>query len=119
MIYKWWAMREYQQALGYDINKMDLNERNEYARQCSLALFMEVSELTDSFQWKPWRPIGTPDKENLKREVIDCLFFLHHIAECFGIDGADLTEKFEEVMQNNYIRLKNGYNIKPKTNEDE
>ena len=74
--------------------------------QYALGLFMEVAELTESFQFKPWRLEHNViiDRENLKREIVDCLFFLHHIAECFDVTPEELDIKFQQVMSNNRRR---------------
>lgn len=73
------------------------------------ALHMEVSELQDSWSWKTTRdPLRVEDpkvdKDNVCREIIDCLFFLHHIGECFDIEPTDLEAKYIEVMANNRRR---------------
>jgi NTP pyrophosphatase (non-canonical NTP hydrolase) len=68
-----------------------------------LALFMEVAELVDSMNWNPWKE-EMHDRENLKREIVDCLFFLHHIAEVNNISAAELEEKYNWVMENNKKR---------------
>jgi len=83
-------------------------KKTELARDLCLGLFMEVSELTDSFQWKPWRKHIKIDRENVKREVVDCIFFLHHIADCFGIDATDLQATYVQVMANNRKRYIEG-----------
>lgn len=106
----WRKIDEYQQKLNYDIEKMDDIERHEYARSCCLALFQEVAELTNSFQWKPWRDPEDHDHENMIREAVDIIFFLHHVLACFRIGPYQLDRKFQEVLQNNYRRISNGYN---------
>jgi NTP pyrophosphatase (non-canonical NTP hydrolase) len=67
---------------------------------------MEVAELVESFQFKPWRNNTEEviDRENLKREIVDCCFFLVHIADCFEIRPQELDKKFEEVLANNERR---------------
>ena len=96
MIDNWGALDEFQDSMGPHYSP------SEYA----LGLFMEVSELTESFQFKPWRPDQEDmiDRENFKREVIDCLFFLHHLCRCFDITQDELDAKFEAVLQNNLRR---------------
>jgi len=96
MIDKWTEITQFRRIMG------PLYRPEQYA----LGLFMEVAELTESFQFKPWKEgLGRViDQENLKREIIDCLFFLHHIAECFDITDFDLDQKFEEVLKNNERR---------------
>ena len=94
----WEALDKFQDACGhYPIL--------EYAR----GLQMEVSELIESFQHKPWRAnFGKIlDRDNLKKEIIDCLFFLHHIANAANISQEELIEKFRWVLKNNYRRYAN------------
>lgn len=71
--------------------------------QYALALFMEVAELVESFNWKPWKDMEV-DRENLKREIVDVMFFLSHIADAYEITNEELNEKFDEVMINNERR---------------
>jgi NTP pyrophosphatase (non-canonical NTP hydrolase) len=67
---------------------------------------MEVAELTDSLNWKPWKG-EIDDRENLKREIVDCFFFLHHIAVTKGISLQELEEEFRKVLENNERRYLN------------
>ena len=96
MINKWDEITEFQKSMSQTFTA------SEYA----LALFMEVAELTDSIQFKPWcgGHNAVLDRSNLKREIVDCLFFLHHIAECYDITPGELQETFEWVMKNNKRR---------------
>ncbi len=96
MIDHWDEITEFRQSMG------PLYTPSEYA----LALFMEVSELTDSFNFKPWKPSQNTaiDMDNMEREVVDCLFFLHHICECFSITPEQLNKRFEVVLANNKRR---------------
>ncbi len=103
-------MTDFQNQMeGQSVGGMTDAQRVDKAfRMCS-GLFMEVAELQDSFSWKLCRDInrgGTAefDKPNIRREIVDCLFFLHHIAECFGITPNDLNQTFVGVMANNRRR---------------
>ena len=109
MINNWKEMSQFwHKMIKQDPLGSPLKNRISLARDLSLGLFMEVSELTDSFQWKPWREKEYVNVDNVKREIVDCLFFLHHIAECFNIDDIDLQVKFTEVMANNRKRYIDG-----------
>lgn len=108
MINNWNEMSKFWHKMQGDPTGAPLPHRIKLARECSQALFMEVAELTDSFQWKPWRKEKSVDVPNVKREIVDCLFFLHHIAECFGIDHHDLQATFSGVMANNKKRYIDG-----------
>ncbi len=110
MINRWTEMTDFQNKMnGASLEGAPLPLRITLARQMCNALFMEVAELQDSFSWKPWRKDNQVlDRENLKREMVDCIFFLHHIGECFGITPAELNSKFDEVMTNNIKRYHDG-----------
>ena len=100
MIENWIELDDYQDTQG----RFPLNDYH-------LALFQEVSELVDSASWKPWK--GTiPDRENAKREIVDCLFFLHHIARNWQITPEELNAKYKEVMKNNIRRYCLGTGVK-------
>ena len=93
MIEQWDKLDAFQDSMGKHFNDVEY----------SLALFMEVAELVDSLNWKPWR--GQPlDRENLKREIVDVLFFVHHLARNHHITQEELREKFNQVMKNNVNR---------------
>lgn len=93
MIEQWDKLDAFQDSMGKHFNDVEY----------SLALFMEVAELVDSMNWKPWR--GQPlDRENLKREMVDVLFFIHHIARNHHITQEELRKKFNQVMKNNVNR---------------
>ncbi len=109
MINHWEEMTKFQNKMnGRSLEGAPSGDRITLARQMCNALFMEVAELQDSFSWKPWRDSVAADKENIKREIVDCLFFLHHIGTCFSIGPAELEAKYNEVMTNNVTRYHDG-----------
>ena len=93
MIEQWDKLDAFQDSMGKHFNNVEY----------SLGLFMEVAELVDSMNWKPWRGQVT-DRENLKREMVDVLFFVHHIARNHNITPEELRIKFKEVMKRNINR---------------
>jgi NTP pyrophosphatase (non-canonical NTP hydrolase) len=84
------------------------------SRNIALAIMMELAELVDSIQWKPWRELADQpfDRENIKREIVDILFFLVAFCEDYEITGQELYDKFQWVLAHNYERLTNGYSKK-------
>jgi len=101
----WEQMSDFNAAMNRSPKFKSVREKIDLARDNCLGLFMEVSELTDSFPWKPWKPgLEQLDRENLKREIVDCFFFLHHIADCFEIGPDELRQKYQSVMENNIKR---------------
>lgn len=89
--------------LGVNYQSKSELEKLALAREYALALFQEVAELTDSFQFASWKKPIT-DRQNIKREVVDCLFFLHHICRCFEIMPIELVEMGKWVIENNKRR---------------
>ena len=110
MIQNWDEMTNFQNTMqGCSLAGAPLKAKVHQAVRMCNGLFMEVAELQDSFSWKIARDVNrveepTIDRENVKREIVDCLFFLHHIGECFGIRPVDLNHTFNEVMANNKKR---------------
>lgn len=92
---RWQEIVEFHKAMGY--SDVDLNDY-------TLALFMEVAELVESYSWKPWKPNKGTDIENLKRELVDIIFFLVRIMSWYQLTPEDLDDKFKEVIANNKRR---------------
>ncbi len=112
------AVRRYRECNGNNHTPLTREAVN-HARDCSLALYQEVAELVDSFQWKPWRPGIAVDVPNFRREVVDILHFIIHIADMLGIDllAVEQQHTVNWVLAHNLERLQNGYNISGETNE--
>ena len=108
-------IKEYHKKLGYDYNNVTQIKKIQYFRENVLALYQEVAELVDSTPWKPWRSVKDQkyDVPNATREVIDCIFFLGAICDILGISPEEIEVMFRIVLQNNYTRIKQGYNNKP------
>ena len=105
----------YHKELGYNYRTEKNPEKLMAAlRDNVLALQVEVSELLDSFPWKPWRKMTsqTYDYENAKEEVVDIIFFLAGICEITGITAEGIEDKFIVKLAENYNRINYGYNIK-------
>jgi len=96
-----------QLARGIDQRTMTADQKKAYASACALALHVEVSELASSWAFAPWKTNRT-DSDNVEREIIDCIFFLANIAECFNITTNQLEARFNWVLQNNQRRMEDG-----------
>lgn len=107
----WQQITDFWVSSGEGQNKYSGPEelRDKYG-QYILAAHAELSELLESYPWKPWRPVGYQaiDIENIKREVVDILFFLHHVCALVGVTPEDLKKKFDWVMENNKRRYIDG-----------
>jgi len=101
------AIRAQQLTRGIDYSKATLAARKAYASECALALHVEVSELASSWAFASWKTTKT-DEENIKREIVDCFFFLANIAASFDIKTEDLEKMFFWVLDNNAKRIANG-----------
>jgi NTP pyrophosphatase (non-canonical NTP hydrolase) len=99
----WNRISEFEDMMT-DPGQLTREEQDQYARAMSLAIFMEVAELVDSFQWKPWKQEDWVNRDNATREIVDILFFVHHLARLLGINPDQINQKFEEVMANNVTR---------------
>jgi len=110
MISHWQAMTDFSNAVnGGSLAGAPAKDKIFRATAMCNALFMEVAELQDSFAWKIFRdPLRMEepfvDRYNVMREIVDCLFFLHHIGEAFDITPADLNSVFNDIMANNRRR---------------
>ena len=100
-------IKEQQLARGADFAAMSPEAKRQYASECAHALFVEVAELCSSWPFASWKT-GDTDVENIKREIIDCIFFLVNISMCFDITPADLQAKFIWVINNNARRIASG-----------
>ena len=107
-------IEDYHKLLGHTKPRAPLDRRMNSVRSSSLALIMEIAELVDSLPWKPWRSLEDQNYniDNVKREMIDIIFFLVAICEDLRISAEDLEIKFHEILKNNYKRLDNGYSLK-------
>jgi len=124
MISHWDEMTAFQDKMnGCSLAGAPIRARVMHATRMTNGLFMEVSELQDSFSWKNSRDVSRKeddwvDRDNVTREIVDCLFFLHHVAECFGIGPHELDVTFTEVMVNNRRRHHDGDLTEPEAVEE-
>jgi len=124
MISHWDEMTEFNnEMMGCSLKGAPLKPRVMHASRMCNGLFMEVAELQDSFSWKLNRDmhrkeLPTVDKANLAREIVDCLFFLHHIGDAFDVLPNDLEATFIEVMANNRRRHIDG-DLEEKEDEEQ
>lgn len=101
-----------QNLRGVVFHEMNYEQAKAYASEAAHALFVEVAELSESWPFASWKT-GTLDRENLKREIIDCIFFLVIICQCFHVTVEELQEKFAWVLENNARRIENGEHKNP------
>lgn len=105
-------IRTYHEKLGYPKRTNKVIDSVQEANRIILALHHEISELGNSYPWKPWRPIQYKDIEfdNMVFEITDILFFLGSFMEIFNITPNELEKAFEIKLRENYKRIERGYN---------
>jgi dimeric dUTPase (all-alpha-NTP-PPase superfamily) len=101
-----------QKQRGIDYKQLTEEQKIKYASECAHALMVEAAELSSSWAFASWKTTST-DIDNIKREIIDCMFFLVNIAECFDITPEELDNKFLWVLDNNQKRILNGEHRRP------
>lgn len=81
-------------------------------RTAALGAFVELGELVNECQWKPWRAYDPPTPEGKQRAVKEFADVLHMLAwignnlnERLGITGLDLAEGFMAVAAENRARF--------------
>jgi NTP pyrophosphatase (non-canonical NTP hydrolase) len=78
-------------------------------RELTLALFMEVAEITNSAPWKPWRAkTADMDQEHMAEELVDLLFFISSMMENWGIDYSTLVYQLHKKHLVNQHRIDSG-----------
>lgn len=108
----WSDIRAYHKALGSpDLSPAGLEPDNKYkqVREASLALFMEVAELVDTQQWKPWRKARVFERQHFIEEMADICFFMSSLMELHNIPEAELRQAIADKLATNLNRLTEGY----------
>lgn len=108
-------IQKYHVDLGYDTTAMTLEECMQHFRNMGLAANQELSELVDSAPWKPWRKAKDQELDvyNATMEAIDTIFFLVGMLECLAVHPDDFEQMFRQKLNENYDRIRRGYNNKP------
>jgi hypothetical protein len=82
-------------------------------RSAALGAFVELGELVNECQWKPWRQYGPPteaEKRKVHKEFGDLLhmlaWMLNNLAERFNIGPDDIALGFMEAHLENVARFK-------------
>ena len=82
-------------------------------RTAALAMFVELGELVNECQWKPWRDYRRPtdsEKQKILKEMADVLhmwaWMANALEDRFGLDGAHFAAAFIEVAAENRRRFR-------------
>ena len=107
---------EYHCKLGYPriygLNKELHKEQLTQARELCLAMQVELSEVVNSFDWKPWKAYnGKPSMnyDNFLEELGDIIFFMDSLLMNFGFTWGDLFKRIDAKLNENYERINSGY----------
>ena len=111
------AIREYHKVLGYPkeypLNDNFVNpESVKQARDLILATNIELAEVANSFDWKPWKKYNgcrTIDSDNFLEECGDVIFFVDSLLMNFGFTWGDLFKRIDAKLNENYARINSGY----------
>lgn len=109
---------EYHKKLGYPVTMTPREDNTlwelqvEQGRDIILAMHTEISELLNSFTWKPWKRyngLSEIDKDNFLEELGDVIFFMDSLLMNFGLSWPDVFSRMDAKLVENYKRIENGY----------
>lgn len=103
------GVRGYHKLLGYPNELCDKETQFMQAREILLAMQLEVSEVAESIQWKPWRKARNYCRYNMLEELSDVLFFMDSLLMNFGCTWEDLAEVMQDKLEECHNRIKRGY----------
>lgn len=102
-------VRVYHGVLGYpDTN----GDKFKQGREIALAMFMEMAEVVNAFDWKPWKAYGgkpNVDHDNLLEELVDIMFFIDSMLLNFNGTWQNLFKRMNAKLNENYNRINEGY----------
>lgn len=102
-------VREYHEVLGYPKTNTGTEEQFTQAREILLAMQLEVAEVAETIQWKPWRKARKYEREHMLEELGDVLFFVDSLLMNFGCSWGDLAEAMETKLIECHKRIERGY----------
>ena len=105
-------------TFGIDPSSLEGSARAEYVRWNCLAMHSEITELLDSFVWKPWDTKNTPgevlDRDNVIMECVDLMHYISNILQTVGCEGDELSMTYNAKVRENTRRQREGYDTKAK-----
>ncbi len=114
---------------GFDARAMrenlDPQAAGEWINNYIIAMTNECEELRDSTYWKHWcseaqegKRFRLHDLQNARVEVIDMLHFWISLAQCVGLDAADVVRLYKQKHAVNNARQDANYSMDGKTEDD-
>lgn len=80
----------------------------EQIRVYTLAMIVEVVELLNEYNWKPWKQPNDVDRAKIAAEMADILAFLGVLlifAESYGVSVGSIAEQYAEKSKTNVDRF--------------
>ena len=120
---------ELNRRIGFDPEALrkefDHRKAGEWINNYLMAMANELEELRDCTYWKHWcaeakagRRFELHDLQNARVEVIDLLFFWISLAQCVGMDAADVMDLYQQKLKVNHQRQETGYSMTGKDETD-
>ncbi len=120
---------ELNKRTGFDAQALrehfDPQTAGEWINNYLAAMSNELEELRDCTFWKHWcqeakegKRFLLHDLQNARVEVIDLLFFWISLAQCLGLDAADVMRLYEQKLNVNHARQDGNYSMANKTEDD-
>ncbi len=115
--------------IGFDASalreKFDALEAGRWLNDYIAAASNELEELRDCTFWKHWctearegKRFAVHDLQNARVEVIDLLFFWISLAQCLGLDAADVRNLYLQKLDVNHNRQSSNYSMQTKNESD-
>lgn len=87
-----------------------MRENGEPIKENVIALSVEVIEVLNEINWKPWKKTKKEvDKEALLFELVDVIQFWANIVNEAGFTADDIGSAYSEKLGINQGRIDNGY----------
>jgi hypothetical protein len=115
--------------IGYDTKSLrdnfDPASGGRWLNDYIMAAANELEELRDCTFWKHWcaeaqagKRFAIHDLQNARVEVIDLLFFWISMAQCVGLNAADVYDLYLQKLDVNHRRQDGEYSMKGKDEAD-
>lgn len=87
-----------------------MGEGEEALKENALALIVEVTEMLNEINWKPWKETKKEiNQEALLYEIVDILQFMGNIINAAGITAEALEDAYRQKLMINTKRIEDGY----------
>lgn len=105
--------RELQAKIGNDLGALPLIEKEKWTKEMVLAMHVELSELLEWTNWKPWKKTrvsyDNARQKEIEMEIVDLFHFLLNLCQIWNISPVLFEARFLEKHQINLDRQNKGY----------